>query len=252
MLEGEEHSLAVNMKTALTEHTAAKTLGDITPIAIGYKALIFNMLDDKKPIQNDAETKRDISNVRLLSADMDMTKDGNIANSKGDLSKVPKASREFLEPVSEQVLQALEVLAVPLPEGELKPLQTWKTVRSVLLGNSVVGVPAIAEIKYMYFGTRTLRGREVAVLDVQGTVKGVRGAGLNVGGKVNGLSSVALDTGEVLDATMRFKSDMDIEYKSKKGKVYGDLKIQVRLAIKAGSDQTTRKAVGSNPGNSLR
>ncbi len=233
LLEGEEHSIGLNLKTTLTEHTAAKAVGTTTPILVGSKSLTFNILEDKKRIETGEDLERDIKNARFLSANVEMGADGAVVRSKGDLSNVPKESRGFVDSVSDEILQALEVVGVPLPEGEVKPLQSWKTERIVLIGNALVGVPAKAEIKYIYIGTRQQNGRECAVLDVQGTVKGVRGAGLNLGGKVNGLSSVALDTGEVLDATLTFKSDMDVEYKKKKAKVYGELKVHVRRDVPA-------------------
>ena len=130
-------------------------------------------------------------------------------------------------------MQAVELVAVPLPDGTMKPLQSWKVQRNVMLGIPGLSVPAVAEIKYIYMGTRMLRDREIAVLDIKGSLKGLRGAGLNIGGTVSGASQVALDTGEVLSSSMDFKADVDLETRSGKAKLFGTLLVRVRRDIPA-------------------
>jgi S1-C subfamily serine protease len=230
LVEGEEHSLTMNAKSTVSERSAAQKAGDVLPVRLEYRGFAMNLLEDKKPVK-DEEMKRDVQTIRLVSADVEMEADGNVGRTKANLEKVPRVSREFITAVSDQMLQSLELVAVPLPEGELKPLQTWKVRRAVALGTALLSVSAQADIKYTYLGTRLLGNREIAILDVKGTVRGLRGAGLNVGGTVSGGSQVALDTGEVLSATMDFKADMDVETKGGKAKLFGNLKVQVRRDV---------------------
>jgi hypothetical protein len=228
--EGEEHSLAMNSRSTVSEHSAAQKAGDLLPIHLDYRKFSMSLLEDKKPALDD-ELKRHVNHILAVSADVDMEADGNVGRAKANLAKVPRASREFLDAVSDQVLQSLELVAVPLPQGNVKPLQTWKVQRTIALGTALLSVPAQADIKYTYLGTRMLNNREIAVLSVKGTVKGLRGAGLNVGGTVGGLSQVALDTGEVLLANMDFKADLDVDTKAGKAKLFGNLKVQVRRDV---------------------
>jgi len=232
LLQGEEHSIAVNSKSTVSEQSAAAKNGDVLPIHLDSRGFIRTVLDDKKPVKPDPEMQRDLNSMRFVTADLEMDADGSVARAKPDLSKVPRVSREFADRITDKLLQTVELVAVPLPQGNLKPLQTWKVSRTLTLGTGR-GVPAQAEIKYTYLGTRVLMPdkREIAVLDVKGTVKGVRGAGLNVCGTVGGLSQVALDTGEVLTSTMNFKADMDVEAddpKEAKLKLTGTLTVGVR------------------------
>ncbi len=225
---GVEHSLAVNSKSTLNERTAATKNGEVLPIQVDCRAFSLSVLEDKKPIKGDNELKRDINNIRFLSAEVQMEADGNASSTKANLAKVPPVSRQFLSDVSDQVLQSLELVAVPLPAGSLKPLQTWKVQRVILVGNTLVGVQGQADIKYTYLGTRPLGSREIAFLNVSGTVKGLRGAELKVGGTITGGVQVALDTGEVLSATMNFNADADAETRSGKAKLFGTLTVRVR------------------------
>jgi hypothetical protein len=228
LLENEEHSLALNSRSLLAERTAAARAGDALPIHFDIKNCSLSLLEDKKPLKTSEDMKRHAANLRQMSADLEMAADGAVARSTPDVSRVPSASQRFAAHSSDQLLQGLELLAVPLPQGALKPLQSWKVRRTVLLGPTGADVKAQTDIQYTYMGTRLLNGREIAFLDVKGTLKGVRGNGLNVGGTVGGGAQVALDTGEVLSATMDFKADMDLEIKDTPGKLQGTLTVRLR------------------------
>jgi S1-C subfamily serine protease len=230
--QGEEKSLALNSKSTVVEKTAPKT-GGVTPVHLEYRGFTMSILEDKKPLPADAELKRHINNIRFMAADYEVDANGDVTRAKADSSKVPRASRGALEQLGEQVVQAVELVAVPLPDGTLKPLQSWKVQRNVMLGIPGLAVPAVAEIKYVYLGTRMLRDREIAFLDIKGSLKGLRGAGLNIGGTVGGASQVALDTGEVLASSMDFKADVDLETRSGKAKLFGTLLVRVRRDIPA-------------------
>jgi hypothetical protein len=231
--EHEEHTLAVNSKSTLAEQSAAARSGETLPLRLGYRGFSLAILQDGKVIKGDDDLKQDINNIRFLVANVEMDGDGAVANTKADLSKVPRTSREFLEPIGDQLLQGLELVAVPLPKGDLKPLQTWNVQRIILLGVPQVGlgVQAQADIKYTYLGTRLHYKREIAFLNVTGRMKGVRGDGLGVGGKIEGGMQVALDTGEVLSSTMDFKAEADVKLKGGDGKLFGTLKVQVKRDV---------------------
>jgi hypothetical protein len=212
----------------VAEHLPAGKSGDLWPIRVDYRGFTMTLLDDKKVVAAGEEAKRQARNVRLLGANMEMEADGNVASASGDFARLPVGSRELMKPISEQTLQALELVAVPLPQGVMHPLLSWKVQRTILMGSTLLGVPAQANIQYTYLGTRALNKREIAFLNITGKVRGLRGAGLNVAGTIDGGSQVALDTGEVLSATMNFKADMDVDLKRDKAKLFGNLTVRVR------------------------
>jgi hypothetical protein len=230
---GEEHSFTVNSKSLIVERTAAQKAGAVLPIHIGYNHFTLGLSEDNKPVKADDDVKEDVNNLaRFFGADVEMDEDGNLAKSKIDVTKAPRASREFATDIGEQLMQGLELVAVPLPKGTVKPLQTWNVPRTVELGPAGIGVASLADIRYTYLGTNLRGKREVAFLNVSGTVKGVRGAGLNVGGKVTGSTQVALDTGEVLSANLNFKADADVERKGGgKARLTGTLDVQLRRGV---------------------
>lgn len=228
-VEKNEITIAANSRFLLNEHSAAMKMGTSLPLHFDYKSYALSLLKDKKPIEGEDELKKLLgANLKFMNADLVMEADGSAGQSKADLSKVPKNAKDFLSDVSDQVLQSLELVTVPLPDGTMKPLQNWKVQRPFVLGSTILyGVPAQADIKYTYLGTRMLKDREIAFLNISGTVKGTRGAGLNVGGTVTGATLVALDTGEVLSASVVFKADADVETKNGKAKLYGNSTVHV-------------------------
>jgi hypothetical protein len=228
-----EHSLQMNFKHTLSEQTAESKAGEVLPIHVNFQNFALSLFEDKKLIKGDAETNRLARNIRAMSANVDMEADGNMGRSKLNMGRMSADARELLEPVGDQALQVLELVAVPLPGGSLRPLQTWKVQRNILLGSALLGVRAVADVKYTYFGTRMLNNREIAFLNVSGAVRAERGAGLEVTGTVDGGTQVALDTGEVLSATMNLKADMDLEYKNRKSKLFGTLTVRVRRDLPA-------------------
>ena len=81
---------------------------------------------------------------------VDMLANGSLASTKANLSKAPAEHRGALEDMTDQVLQALVVLTVPLPEGAIKPLQTWDSRRVVRVGPLGQVLPALADLRYTY------------------------------------------------------------------------------------------------------
>jgi S1-C subfamily serine protease len=232
-LADDEHSFTLNSKSLIAERTAAQKAGAVVPIHVTYNQFTLGLSKDNKPVKADEDVREDVNNLaKFFSADVEMDQDGNLAKSKIDVTKVPRASREFAGDIGEQLMQGLELTAVPLPKGAIKPLQTWNVPRTVELGPAGIGVAGLADIKYTYLGTNLRGNREVAFLNVSGTVKGVRGAGLNVGGTVTGSTRVAVDTGEVVAANLSFKADADVELKSGgKARLIGTLDVQLRRGV---------------------
>jgi len=89
-------------------------------------------------------------------------------------------------------------------------------------------VPAQADLVYEFLGVRLLGGKDYALIETTGTIRGRRGDGLDVGGTVHGLALVALDTGEVIQAKIVLKADVDVTFGRKSSKAIGSLDVRIR------------------------
>jgi V8-like Glu-specific endopeptidase len=226
--EGMDHKLALALRTTLNENIASDEAKKRFPVKIGYDKFSMTVLLDDKPMAADKELAKIAGSVRLLGAEVTMDSRGNQLGTKSQLNNAPRAMREDLLEINKQVLQSLGVLSVPLPEGELKPDQTWKAQRMLLVGSLGMYVPAVASMEYRYLGTRQRDGKSEAVVRLTGTVRGGAGRGQNIGGTVKGTSSIALETGEVIDARANFKVDMDLKIEAETVKAGGTLDVSLK------------------------
>ena len=125
-LQGEQHTLAMKLKNTMLERAATQKTGDVLPFRITFRGLDISLLLDNKEIQGEPDLDRKLGYLGTVAASVDGGADGAATNLRANLTRVPPDARQILKPVSDQVLQALVLVAVPLPDGTLKPLQKWK------------------------------------------------------------------------------------------------------------------------------
>jgi predicted Zn finger-like uncharacterized protein len=95
----------------------------------------------------------------------------------------------------EVVQQALESLSVSLPAGsEVKPLETWKATRHLPIDTPGRFETGKLDVTFTFLGVRTREGRDEALINMSGVVRG--GAGVN--GKANGHLVLDLATGQTM------------------------------------------------------
>jgi hypothetical protein len=225
--KGEDHSLSVDFRTAFTEQFA-EAEARVFPMRLTYDRFTLGLKVDDKPLPGDADIRKTLADIRFLAANVEMDKDGSVASAKADLTRVPKASQSDLDDISDQVLQSLEVLSIPLPEKKVEGKDTWKAQRTFLIGSAVMAVPAQADLVYTYLGVQQRDGREVALIGIDGRVKGRRGDGLNVGGTVTGTAFVATATGVVVQANATIKADLDFVFARQPAKAMGTLSVSIK------------------------
>ena len=68
-----------------------------------------------------------------------------------------------------QVQDDLEAASVPLPNREVKPLETWKSRRDVVVGSATLDMTIIgtADYRYTYLGMTERNGKKVAFVSAR-------------------------------------------------------------------------------------
>ncbi len=165
---------------------------------LNYVGFGMTILEDNKPVKAFADLKRFAQDTRLLGATIELDESGAMKEGRADLTRLPKTSRDALSDISDQVLQSLEVLSVPMPGKSIRPGDYWKSRRPVLIGSLGLALPAVVDMQCTYIGTEDFAGKTLAVLRLTGTVQGLRGSGLDVGGSVRGSASIAPETGQAV------------------------------------------------------
>src|SRR5205823_422260 len=124
-------------------------------------------------------TTRDIGALNIL---LQMDVRGNLSDKRNDLSRIPAATRDIIDSLGDQIQQSYDAVSIPLPNGPAQPGQTWQGRRLMPNGTPQAGA---MNVTYTYRGVREHKGRDVAVLELRGTL--VSGEGnLNVRGRTTG------------------------------------------------------------------
>src|SRR5260370_40728556 len=137
--DGEDMSLAMNFRVAVTEQFADAEAKSF-PMRLTYDRFTLGIKMDDKPVKETKDIDKILGDVRFLAANVDMGKDGGVAEAKADLSKVPKATRDALSDMSDQILESLELLSIPLPDRKLEAKDTWKAHREFQIGSGIIAV----------------------------------------------------------------------------------------------------------------
>ncbi len=223
--DGDDLSLDMNLKVAISEQFAEPDT-KVFPMRLLYDRFTLGVKLDGKPMKDNKDIEKILGDVRFLAADVAMDKDGSVSTGRADLAKVPKATREPLSDLSDQVLESLELLSIPLPDRKLEWGETWKAKRDFQIGSGVIAVAAQGELVYTYRGIQTRSGKEVVLVRIDGTVTGKRGAP-DVGGKVSGSAVIDPETGVVIHADAVVKADVDFTMARKPAKAMGTLTVSV-------------------------
>ncbi|HEV3340415.1 MAG TPA: serine protease [Pirellulales bacterium] len=207
------------------------------PPRLSLKFISFTIASkvNGKPEKNEAEFRRIGRNVLQTSAVLEMDTDGTPVRSELDLGKSEAALHSLLTEIGENLLQAIELLAVPLPNGVVQPLATFRTQRDVAAGMPGLAIPALVDLKFKYQGTHNFApNRPSAMFDFNGSVRPRRGDKTNMGGRVFGRVEIAPETGEILLATTDLKVDVDLQTEAGiirvTGTMRGELKPATNLA----------------------
>jgi S1-C subfamily serine protease len=228
--EGDEQVLDVDFKTIFTETFRARETKFI-PMRLNYNQFLLTIKRDEKPLQSMPEALKMLQDVRSMAAEIEMDLDGSMGRSKEDLTKIPKASQGFFSDLSDQVLQSLEIMTVPLPSKKLEPKEKWKGQRNIVIGNAFVSVPASVDITYTYVGVQKEKGkadgRDVALVAVEGDIRPRRGGGPEVYGTYRTLAYISLETGEVIQSSATLKAELDIAIAKRPAKAIAMMSVSI-------------------------
>jgi S1-C subfamily serine protease len=222
---GDEKSTYLqNIETRLIENTTTVGPGGARVLLTVDKFAIGLSEDGEAPETSrrfQEAVKRDVGGLVL---DLQVAPSGELTSRRTDLSRVPQASREYLDSFGDQILQSFDTTVVPLPGGQLQPGQSWRGRRQMpLLNASKVGRQGAAvDMTYTYRGVRQARGRDVAVVDLSGSMTSlVREA--RVVGKVSGVAQLDLQTGVTLD--VKALGEVTVSFRGGIGQAKGTLEV---------------------------
>ncbi len=225
--DGEKHSLLNNIETRMIEETRGI---DVSGLASLYETFehfeIGRSIDGKGPPAS-PRFQHIIQDVGKLSLSMVVDRQGNVSQKVRDLSQVPPESRDALDGFGDQVLQSLDIAALPVPGGLAQPGQSWTALRSVPIDTIDSYYTAAAELTYVYRGVRVIDGQECGVVEFNGGVRPVQGRSSNLSGQIHGTAAIDLAAGRVRQAHAVVDVTIDVKFLDES--LRSDAKLEVTL-----------------------
>jgi predicted Zn finger-like uncharacterized protein len=201
-MEGRRRSLL----QSLTAHLQEK-VSNVQPqgadVRLEYGKCDLDRTADGQKAELEAHERQAITDISRMAVLLHLDGQGNqVGQRRIDLNQVPPGSLAGVQQMNEQVQEALDLLAVPVPNKELAVGDSWKAWRTLPLNVGALPVQGAVRMTYTYLGRRTRNGREEAVVALRGVVHGRQQQLLQVGGQGHGSAAVDLASGRVHYASL--------------------------------------------------
>jgi S1-C subfamily serine protease len=122
----------------------------------------------------------------------------------------------------DKIADLYELVALPLPNRQLKPNETWQVQRPISVLTEGWGERGRLALTFTFEGTRQRAGREEAVIHITGEVSGP--AGQNLRGKATGQAVFDLASGQLIHAKIDTSVDMSVKvFGGEEVKAFGNL-----------------------------
>jgi hypothetical protein len=205
--------------------------GETTRARIRYTSFSIGRSLNGKSVKAEEEHRKIGQNFLKTHADIEFDTDGSVLRAQTELKNAAADQQTAVGEISEHLLQALDLMSVPVPNETLRPMEMIRVQRDILIGLPGRFVPALANVRYQFFGTRTTRdGRPTANFQITGRVRGRRGDGLSIGGRLTGNADILLETGQVVTGRTDVKVDLDFVAEKVPLRLTGTLAIEYHPA----------------------
>jgi len=225
--DGEKHSLYNNIETQMIEDVRAIDPRGVASVYDTFEKFAVGVSIDGKGPPQTPRMQHIVQDVGKLGLSVAVDPQGNLAQKQRDLSRVPPASREALDGFGDQILQSLDVAAVPVPGGQTQPGQSWKASRNVPIDTIDTYSTAAADMTYTYRGVRTINGQDYGILDLHGVVRPLKGQRSDLAGRVQGTAAVDLASGRVYQVHAVVEVTLDVRFLDESLRSNGKLEVNL-------------------------
>lgn len=182
-----DHTYVSGFEAKMLEVTREVDLSGNAQRRLQISKLELTELRDGRP----STRMPDVRNIDQIGFEVTADRQGNLPQKRVNLG-----SQVVLQALSERVLLAVDVNAVPFMGSNLSPGQTWQAMRLVPIDTVRGTTRAQLDLTYTYRGIRVRNGRDEAVLGVSGALRGVQG----INAKVRGSAAFDPTFGQVTQA----------------------------------------------------
>jgi uncharacterized protein (TIGR03067 family) len=244
--EGKQTAYTTNFHTRLIEANVADPQGGahltlrFAPRGRTTKRLeLATRLGDRVYTAKDRLQQID-EQLDKVSAEVISDTRGDLTWRTRDLSGVGATVRDGVDEILRRVQNSFDVLAVPLPEGEMKPGKRWQATRTLMLSLApLLEDRATLDMTYTYRGLRTRGGQEEAVVSLSGFLREVNGRGFKITGDATGTVVLDRETGQTLSAYVVVETEMQLKLRTGTVRGHGTHEVRTKRTV-AGAGSALR------------
>jgi S1-C subfamily serine protease len=212
----EESSLYMNIDTVLNEETRTLLPMGGAQVRMSVQKFAIGLSLDNEKVDTSPEFQQAVKkDIGAMVLDYQLDGPGNLTSKKTDFTNqmMVRDSKEILTALGQQIHQSFEVVATPQLGNPVQPGQTWQAKRELPLPIMLEVKPIMMDVTYTYRGVRQLNGRQVAVVDLNGTAQDG-----SQSGKAKGTVLIDPETGMVLQAKAIVESTLTVVRRQSRGR----------------------------------
>ena len=225
--DGEKHSLYNNIDTRMIEDTRALDARGVASVYDSFEHFEVGQSIDGKGPQRSARWQAIVQDVGKLGLNLTMDPQGDIIQKQSDLQQVPPTSRDALDGMGDQLLQSLDVAAVPIPGGMMQPGQSWQATRNVPIDTLDTYQTAAAAVRYTFRGVRSINGHDFGIVAFDGVVRPPKGKASNLTGQIRGTAAIDLAAGRVYQVHAAVDMTLDVRFRDESLRCNGALEVNL-------------------------
>jgi len=169
----EEHIEGNPLKATVIEKILPPLRGT-SRVLMSYKDLIWDLPITTGNARIDSEIRRLLKQftdlIKGVVTEMTLTKEGLLKTPLTDYSRVPLGGLFFTKTFNDQLMQSLMAMSIPLPNKEVKYLDTWKHPTNLFIETRSRFEAALFNMNFKYLGVRDRGGRLEAVIEIDGSL----------------------------------------------------------------------------------
>jgi S1-C subfamily serine protease len=229
--DGEAHTMNVNMLARFAERTVRVDPGGSAALSLQYRGFRLGILFDRKPPERNAGLQQLVNDMTRMAAVLVVSRKGEIVRDQADASRVPPRSREDVLDMHQQIQKSLQAVSVILPDKEVQAGEKWTALQPLVMFTGSKASLGVMAVTYTYLGRRTRNGRDEALIEINGVVRGRKGRELSVGGKATGFALLDLASGQISGARISVGIDLDLTLGKQSAKANGTLVVRLQRGV---------------------
>jgi hypothetical protein len=223
--ERAEHAVATKSDVKFQEQTVPAGPQAFF-LNMGYQSATFDVTVDGKSMPNAERTQTLVQGLGFVITQLVADNNGTVRRNNVLTPRLPPAIKQPTLELHEILFAKLDAVNVPLPGRELTPGTSWAAARPLPIVTGEKADVTVLEMTYTYQGIRVRDGKQEAVIDLIGKLKGGRGMEQRYGGTAEGRAVYDVESGQILQSQLAVRFDAD-EGGSRPVRAVGDLDIRL-------------------------